>query len=175
MSRSTPDVELREVAAAEAPTIASELARLHAEAIESGMALGWFGPVDALEDTWRRAVETLRADERRLVVAESDGRVIGMAQLAFSGAANAPHRGEIQRVAVAESDRGTGVGRALMSRVEQLARENGVTLVWLTTHADTAACAFYEELGYSRLGTMPNFSRRPDGTLWPGAFYFREL
>ena len=40
---------------------------------------------------------------------------------------------------------------------------------------DTDACAFYEAIGYTKLGVMPDYSRRPDGTLWPGAFYFKVL
>ena len=35
----------------------------------------------------------------------------------------------------------------------------------VTTHDGTPACAFYEALGYERLGVMPNYSRRPDGAL----------
>ena len=34
---------------------------------------------------------------------------------------------------------------------------------------------FYEALGYQQLGVMPNYTKRPDGTLWPGASYYREL
>ena len=98
-----------------------------------------------------------------------------MAQLVFSGVGNAPHRAEVQRVAVADATRRTGVGRGLMRAVEARAKERGVTLLWLTTHDDTDACRFYEAIGYTKLGVMPNYSRRPDGTLWPGAFYFREL
>jgi hypothetical protein len=62
-----------------------------------------------------------------------------------------------------------------MDAVEAAARQRQVTLLHLTTHAETEACDFYEAFGYQRLGVMPNYTRRPDGTLWPGAFYFREL
>ena len=62
-----------------------------------------------------------------------------------------------------------------MAAVEEGAREFGVRLLWLTTHDGTDACAFYEAIGYTKMGTMPNYSRRPDGTLWRGAFYFKEL
>ena len=31
------------------------------------------------------------------------------------------------------------------------------------------------QLPATKLGAMPNYSRRPDGELWPGAFYFKEL
>ena len=50
----------------------------------------------------------------------------------------------------------------------------GITLLWLTTHDRTPACAFYERLGYERLGVMPAYSRRPSGELWPSAFYLQD-
>jgi acetyltransferase len=62
-----------------------------------------------------------------------------------------------------------------MAEIERLARERGITLLWLTTHDGSDACSFYEAVGYTKLGVMPNFSRRPDGALSPGAFYFKEL
>jgi acetyltransferase len=50
-----------------------------------------------------------------------------------------------------------------------------LTLLWLTTHADSDACAFYEAVGYRKLGVMESYSFRPDGRLSPGAFYYKEL
>jgi acetyltransferase len=128
-----------------------------------------------LERSYRDVVAGLDERERLLLVGEEEGEVVGMAQVVFSGATNADHRAEVQRVGVATEVRGRGIGHDLMSEVEAAAREYGVTLLWLTTHADSDACAFYEAIGYTRMGTMPNYSRRPDGTLWPGAFYFKEL
>jgi len=78
-------------------------------------------------------------------------------------------------VGVATDARGRGIGRSLMATIEEVAGEHHVTLLWLTTHADPDACAFYEAVGHTMVGTMPNYSRRPDGTLWPGAFYFKEV
>jgi acetyltransferase len=125
-----------------------------------------------LERLHRDAID----DPRRIaIVTELDGEVVAMAQLVPSLAANASHRAEVQRVAVASAARGRGIGRRLMAEVETIARERGITLLWLTTHDGTEACAFYETLGYTKLGVMPNFSRRPDGKLWPGVFYFKEL
>jgi ribosomal protein S18 acetylase RimI-like enzyme len=98
-----------------------------------------------------------------------------MAHVVPSGAANAPHRAEVQRVAVAETARGAGVGRRLMEAVEVAAIEQGLTLLWLTTHERSGACAFYEAIGYTKLGVMPDYSLRPDGTVSPAAFYFKEL
>ena len=157
--------------------LGAALAALHLEAIRSGMALGELEGVDPaeLERRYRDLVAELDDGERLMFIAERADEIVGMAQLVFSGAANADHRAEVQRVAVAAQARGTGVGRALMDAVEEAARDRRITLLHLTTHADTDACAFYESLGYQQLGVMPNYTRRPDGTLWAGAFYFREF
>jgi acetyltransferase len=147
------------------------LARLHDEAMAAGMALGATSTTD-LEELHGTAL----ADGARVVlVAERDDEVVGMAHLVPSAAANAPHRAEVQRVAVAASARGTGVGRQLMEAVEEAALERDLSLLWLTTHDASDACAFYEAVGYTKLGVMPDYSLRPDGTLWPGAFYYKVL
>jgi len=131
--------------------------------------------VEALEQAYRSVVQNLNDNDRVLVVAERGGEIVGMAQLARSSADNARHRAEVQRVAVAADVRGAGVGRLVMEAVEDEARKRGLTLLWLTTHAETDACAFYEAVGYTQLGVMPSYSARPDGRLAPGAFYYREL
>ncbi len=168
---------VRTVEPSDAERLAPALARLHLEAHDDGMALGLLGPqdADALADAYRVLVSTLDELPRILLVAELDGTVLGMAQIAPSDAQNAAHRAEVQRVAVAAEARGKGVGRELMLGVERVARARGLTLLWLTTHDGTAAARFYEALGYSRLGVMPNYSRRPDGELASGAFYYRTL
>lgn len=137
----------------------------------AGMALGATAATD-LEAMHRAAL-----DERGrvILVAEHEGKVVGMAHLVPSGAENAPHRAEVQRVAVAGEARGTGVGRGLMEAVEDAARERGLTLLWLTTHDGSDACAFYEAVGYTRMGVMADYSERPDGELAPGAFFFKRL
>jgi ribosomal protein S18 acetylase RimI-like enzyme len=141
------------------------------------MALGALDSMSrgVLERSYRDVVAGLDGRDRLLLVAEEGEDILGMVQLVFSGATNADHRAEVQRVGVAADARGRGIGRQLMAVVEEVARESGVTLLWLTTHDGTEACVFYEAIGYTRMGTMPNYSRRPDGTLWPGAFYFKEL
>ena len=141
------------------------------------MALGTLDSMGrgVLERSYRDVVAALNDHDRVLLVAEQDEEILGMAQLVFSGATNADHRAEVQRIGVAADARGRGIGRQLMAAVEEAAQQSGVTLLWLTTHDGTDASVFYEAIGYTRMGTMPNYSRRPDGTLWPGAFYFKEL
>ena len=141
------------------------------------MALGALDTMGlaVLERGYRDVVAALADRERVLIVADEAQEIVGMVQLVFSGATNADHRAEVQRLGVSAEARGRGIGRQLMAAVEESAREFGVTLLWLTTHDGTEACAFYEAIGFTKLGVMPNYSRRPNGTLWPGAFYFKEL
>jgi acetyltransferase len=139
--------------------------------MDAGMALGATRATD-LEQMHGSALEE---DDRIVLVAELDGEVVGMAHVAPSSAANAPHRAEVQRVAVAESARGTGVGRDLMAAVEEAAGARELTLLWLTTHDESDACAFYEAVGYTKLGVMPSYSERPDGAVAPAAFYYKDL
>ncbi len=141
------------------------------------MALGALDTMGrgALERWYHGVVAGLDDRDRLLVVAEEGDQLVGMVQLVFSGATNAEHRAEVQRVGVAADARGRGIGGGLMAAVEDVARDHRITLLWLTTHDATDACVFYEAIGYTKLGVMPNYSRRPDGTLWPGAFYFKDL
>jgi ribosomal protein S18 acetylase RimI-like enzyme len=141
------------------------------------MALGALDTMGrgALERWYHGVVAGLDDRDRLLVVAEEGDRLVGMVQLVFSGATNAEHRAEVQRVGVAADARGRGIGGSLMAAVEEVARDHRIMLLWLTTHDATDACVFYEAIGYTKLGVMPNYSRRPDGTLWPGAFYFKDL
>jgi ribosomal protein S18 acetylase RimI-like enzyme len=171
-------LRVRRVESAEADDICASLANLHHDALRSGMALGALDSMSrgVLERSYRDVVASLDQRERVVLVAEEEGAgILGMAQLVFSGVTNADHRAEVQRVAVDSGARGRGVGRRLMAAIEHAAGEDGVTLLWLTTHDGTDACAFYEAIGYTKLGVMPDYSRRPDGTLWPGAFYFKKL
>jgi acetyltransferase len=137
----------------------------------SNMALG-ATPATDLEALHAAAL----GDPARIVLlAEVDGDVAGMAHVAPSGAANAPHRAEVQRVAVSEEARGAGVGRELMEAVEEAALGRGITLLWLTTHDASDACAFYEAVGYTKLGVMEEYSQRPDGSVAAAAFYYKVL
>lgn len=58
--------------------------------------------------------------------------------------------GKVERVAVLESRREDGVGRAVMDAVEERARVEG--LESLKLHSQTHAAGFYRSLGYERYG-----------------------
>jgi ribosomal protein S18 acetylase RimI-like enzyme len=153
-----------------------ELAQLLLDAHAANMALGLAAPL-----TEQRAVEAwmataARLDADRLLLAAVDGdEIVGTVQLVRASADNGRHRAEIQRLAVRADRRGAGIGRALLAAAVDRARALGLKLVWLTTHDGTAASGFYESAGWTRVGVMPSYSQRPDGTLAANVFYCREL
>ena len=60
--------------------------------------------------------------------------------------------GKVGRLAVLAHERGRGVGRALMERLHERARTQGLARVWC--HAQTSAAPFYTRLGY-RISSEP--------------------
>lgn len=79
------------------------------------------------------------------VLATAEGEPVGTARLIEYDEGV----GKVQRVAVVESHRGTGVGEALMAKVESLAREAGYEK--LVLDAQVPVVGFYERLGYDLL------------------------
>jgi acetyltransferase len=167
-------VEVRQLGPDEARARTAELAALLREAVDAGMALGQLAPVDT-EQAFVEMIDALEPGERLLFAAFAGDELVGTAQLERAAPANSRHRAEVLRAVVRSDAQRKGVGRELMRALEAAARALGITLLWLTTHEGTPACAFYERLGYQRLGVMPGYSRRPDGELWPSAFYYRLL
>jgi len=103
-------------------------------------------------DSYRRAFRAIDADPAHLlVVAESGGDVVGTMQLSFLPglARRGALRAQIEAVRVADSERGRGLGAAMLSWAIGEARRRGCALVQLTTDKSrTSAHRFYERLGF---------------------------
>lgn len=61
----------------------------------------------------------------------------------------------VSLLAVSPEARGTGLGAQLIATAEAAARERGLVGVWLDTFSFQAP-GFYEKLGYSRFGALPD-------------------
>ncbi|EGX96286.1 Acyl-CoA N-acyltransferase [Cordyceps militaris CM01] len=94
--------------------------------------------------------------------ATTDGVVVGFAQLtrgtsaAEPCVATLPHAAssvELQRLYVDLSHHGQGIGRRLAGAVEDIARGEGFTHMWLGVwEENSAAASVYAKLGYSAIG-----------------------
>lgn len=81
-------------------------------------------------------------------VALREGAVVATGRLLDPGDGT----GTIGRMAVAEAARGTGLGAAVLGRLEERARERGLAAVEL--HAQVHARSFYERAGFTAFGEV---------------------
>lgn len=94
-------------------------------------------------------IAALDSSHARLFVAEVDGEVVGFVEPQVYEAVYFPSLVNILGLAVRESHRGMGIGKALMEAAENWAKESGATGVRLNSGADrTNAHAFYRNIGY---------------------------
>jgi GNAT superfamily N-acetyltransferase len=170
-------VTVVELGAADVRERLDELAQLLLDAHADGMGLGLAAPLTlaAARDAWLETAARLDPRDHVLFAALEDDAIVGSVQVVRARASNGRHRGEVVRLAVRADARGRGLGRALMERATEKARELGFTLLWLTTHVDTTADRFYERLGWTRMGVVPGYAVLPDGTLAANAYFYREL
>jgi ribosomal protein S18 acetylase RimI-like enzyme len=97
-----------------------------------------------------------------IVVAEvEDGAVAGWMQLLEQHVLEAGGRVEIAGLVVDSRYRRSAIGRALMERAEQWARERGLRAVNLRSNVTRAAAhAFYQSLGYEHVKTQKAFRKQ---------------
>ena len=153
-----------------------DLSEATESAIVEGGGFGWLKPPprQLLENYWKGV---LLVPERRLVVGRLDGVICGSAQLS-----RAPRNNEAQAMAgtvtsafVAPWARGHGIGRRIVSEIEQLARELGLLVLNLDLRdTQRAATHLYETLGYGRWGSHP-FYALVEGEFVPGHYYYKRL
>jgi GNAT superfamily N-acetyltransferase len=170
-------VDIVDLSAADVEAAIDDLAQLLVDAHASGMALGLSAPLDRdrAAAEWRAHARLLDPHDRVMLGARVDGSLAGTVQIVRDPAQNGRHRAEIRRFAVRADQRGRGVGRLLMEAAVARARELGIRLLWLSTHAGTDSDRIYERLGWTRMGTMPGYAVRPDGEIVANVFYYLEL
>ncbi|WP_236372744.1 GNAT family N-acetyltransferase [Pseudomonas salomonii] len=92
-----------------------------------------------------------------LVVAESNGHLVGFAQIklhATHSMITAPDAAELQRLYIQERFTGQGIGYRLLQAAEQRAALGAASLLWATVwDGNERALGFYPRHGYAVLGS----------------------
>jgi GNAT superfamily N-acetyltransferase len=84
--------------------------------------------------------------------------------VACAGARFTATAAELTKVFTQPAQRGRGIGRQLIGRVEAAARDLGLSSVRLDTRSELAeACALYERLGFRQ---VPAFNEEPYSDRW---------
>src|SRR5262245_9131863 len=170
-------LRIEELAAADVRSHLDALAHLLLDAHASGMAVGLPAPlaVDDARSAYAEAADRLAAGERVLLGAFEGDELVGAVQLDRAEVGNGRHRAEVRRLVVRTERRGAGIGRALLEAVVERGRDLDLRLLWLTTHDGANAERFYERLGWSRVGVIPDWAVLPTGELVGNSFYYFRL
>jgi putative acetyltransferase len=112
------------------------------------------------------SVDALLAPQVFFLVARQHGRPVGCGAFRRQpgeAATAARAYGEIKRMMVEPATRGSGIGAALLARLEQQLVDEGLTLALLETGAaQTQAVGLYERAGYRRRAAFGGY---PDNGL----------
>ena len=154
------------------------LVALLQNAVDHGASIGFYPPplsADEARDYWTGVIAGVEAGTRHVVAALADEQVVGCVQLALETRRNGLHRADVQKLMVHTRCRRQGIGQALMTEVDVVARAAGKTLLVLDVVLGADAERLYQRQGYVIAGTIPDYARSADGTLEPTVYYYRQL
>jgi len=102
----------------------------------------------------RRLTRLVASEADRLVVAELEGQVVGLASVHVSlGLEYDEPAAKLSAIVVDERCRRRGIGESLVAAVEEEARRRGCCLIFLTTAERRGdAHTFYRRLGFEETG-----------------------
>ncbi|HEY9439517.1 MAG TPA: GNAT family N-acetyltransferase [Streptomyces sp.] len=169
--------EIVAVSGPELVTYADELAALLLETVEAGASVGFLAPLDreTAAAWWRERAASVDAGHHQVWIARDGEQVYGTVGLVRPALPNARHRAEIAKLMVRPSARGHGIGRALLSAVEQSAADEGLSLLVLDTETGSPAERLYRAAGWTEYGSIPGYAGDTTGELKPTTFFYKKV
>ncbi|MEJ0011625.1 MAG: GNAT family N-acetyltransferase [Bauldia sp.] len=169
-------MNVRVLAPTEVRRLAPALGAILADCVAGGASVSFMAPFS--EDDARRFFESVadaaERDAVSVLVAEIDGVPLGTVQVAYDMPPNQPHRGDIRKLLVHRKARRRGLARALMIAAEAEAIARGRPLLVLDTASDGAE-RLYTDLGWVRVGTVPDYALLPGGGYCDTVFFYKRV
>jgi GNAT superfamily N-acetyltransferase len=153
------------------------LADVLIDCVEGGASVSFMHPlgVDKATRFWRDVAAGVARGERALLVAEDAAGIAGTVQLILALPENQPHRADVAKMLVHRRARRRGLGAALMSAAESVARDCGRSLLVLDTVTDGDAERLYMRLGWQQCGVIPGYALWPRGGFCSTTYFYRDL
>lgn len=159
--------------------IVEGLADVLLDCVEGGASIGFMAPLSRAKAVafWQNALDAADRGERILLVAEDPGSntILGTVQLVLTMPDNQPHRADVAKMQVHRNARRRGVGAALMRAAESAARAAKRSLLVLDTVTGSDAERLYANLGWQRVGEIPNYALWPNGGYCSTTVFYRDL
>jgi GNAT superfamily N-acetyltransferase len=165
------------VALRSTPETIQALSELLIETVAAGGSVSFMHPLspEVAAAFWTGSLGAADAGQRVILGAYEDGELVATVTLLLDTPPNQPHRGEIAKMMTRVNRRGRGIARALVVEAERIARERGRTLLNLDTAEEDGAGPFYEELGFTRAGLIPDYAYKPHGGLCGTIIYWKRI
>lgn len=146
------------------------------DCVDGGASVSFMADLTLDEATgfWERAAAAQAGDGRAVLAAEDDEGVFGVVQVIAAGMPNQPHRGDVAKMLVHRRGRRRGAAQALLAAAEQAGRDLGLTLLVLDTVTGGAE-RLYARLGWTRVGSIPNYALMPDGTPCATTYFYKDI
>ncbi|RJF73020.1 GNAT family N-acetyltransferase [Deinococcus cavernae] len=159
------------------PQTLAHLAEVLIATVAAGGSVGFMHPVSPAQAQafWQAALSEADAGNRVIFGAWDGQRLLGTVTLLTAMPPNQPHRAEIAKMMTHPQARQRGIATRLIQAAEAEAAARGKTLLVLDTASDEGAGPFYEKMGYSLSGEIPEFALKPHGGLTGTLFYWKKL
>ncbi|KAM0753467.1 acetyltransferase [Meredithblackwellia eburnea MCA 4105] len=155
-----------------------QLASLLTHCVQKGSSVNFMLPFTEpeAEEYWKQFEQEVQDEKRFLWAVKGGDEVVGCVMLVPVWQPNGKHRADVGKLLVREDWRRRGIARDLMNALELKAKELGRTTLVLDTDTDSPAAKLYPALGWTELGTIPNFHTRPEGgPLAPATWFYKLL
>ena len=170
-----PEIAIRPLSAT--PEVIARLGEILIATVAHGGSVSFMHPLAPADAAafWAGALAAAERGERIVLGAFDGGDLIGTVSLLLDTPPNQPHRAEIAKMMTHPDHRGRGAATALMGEAERRARARGRTLLTLDTATEDGASLFYEKLGFSLAGEIPDFALKPHGGLTGTRLYWKRM
>lgn len=168
-------IEIRPLSAS--PTIRQMLGEILVEVVAGGGSVSFMHPLDraVAEAFWQDSLAAAERGERIILGAWDGEQLVSTVTLQLQLPPNQPHRAEIAKMMTRPSHRGRGAASELLKAAEALAVEHGRTLLVLDTASEEGASGFYEKMGFTFAGEIPDFALTPHGRLTGTRIYWKRI
>lgn len=171
------EVLIRSIDAEEAAARIDDLADVLIDCVVGGASVSFMLPLprDKAAAFWQGVAAAVARKERVLLIAESDGEIVGTVQLIVAQPDNQPHRADVAKMLVHRKARGRGIAQQLMHALDEAARSAGKSVLVLDTVTGGDAERLYARAGWQLVGTVPRYAMMPDGAFCGTSFFYKHL
>lgn len=159
--------EIEQLSATQAQPLLAALTEVLQGCVADGASVGFIDAGDraVMERFWQDKIFSLASGDNQLLVARQQGVIVATVMVGFSAMPNGRHRAEISKLLVHPDARRQGIARRLMQQAEQLAIEQGKTLLVLDTRSGDVATDLYLSMDWQIAGSIPLYAESTEGAL----------